>query len=104
MVYATRNSQDGAIHEGAKILSFDTRAQAEMYLMAGTVEGIRPRVQPGRFDTCWRQSQTPLTPSESERLCAPFAPDEINESRPTAGNAYHYTPTADVLVLVEDET
>lgn len=58
MIYATKQSQpDGSISTNAMIAEFETRAQAEAWLLAGTAY-VRPRIVAGTHCTRWRQVES----------------------------------------------
>lgn len=105
-VYATRNaSRDGAINENARIMSFETEADARAWLLAGPMDGLRPRVTAGRFAGNWKTSNPPgaLDPTKLDALIAPFSRDEVEIAGPGehTANTHRITPTAEVLVLVD---
>lgn len=103
MKYATRQSHDGAIAEGATIVMFADRAAAEAWLLAGHSDGLYPRIIAGRFDGHWRRTDTP-GPIEVKPACVPFSLSEIDTKAPGehGGNFFCHTPTAEILVLIDE--
>ena len=102
MIYATRQSHNGIVAENSTIVSFADQAAAESWLMAGHSVGLHPRIAPGRFQSCWRRTETP-GPIEVAASCAPFELNQIETKGPGdhVGNYFALTPTAEVLVLLD---
>lgn len=103
MKFATRQSRNGVIAEGATIVTFADLAAAEAWLLAGHSAGFYPRVGAGRFDSCWRRTDTP-GPIEIEPAWAPFNLAQIETKCPGEhdGNFIGHAPTPEILVLVDD--
>ena len=101
--YATRNSHNGSVAENATIVSFADQAAAESWLLAGHSAGLHPRIAVGRFQSCWRRTDTP-GPIEAEPACAPFSLTQIETKGPGehAGNFFGHTPTEEILVLIDE--
>ena len=108
-IYASRNAANGIINEGARIICFDSQAAAEAWLLSGHADGLHPRVTVGRFLGHWKRTDPPdcLFPTAVLKTCAPFKLDELDTKGPDdhhVGNHFEHTPTADVLVLVNQPT
>lgn len=105
MKYATRQSRDGVIANSATIVTFADLAAAAAWLLGGHSAGFYPRVSVGRFDSCWRRTDT-LSPIEVEQTCAPFNLTQLDTKAPGehAGNFFRHTPKPDVLVLIDDDS
>ncbi len=103
MKFATRQSRNGVIAEGATIVTFTDQAAAEAWLLAGHSAGLYPRISAGRFDGHWRRTDTPGL-IEAEPACAPFNLTQIDTKAPGehAGNFFCHTPTAEILVLIDE--
>ncbi len=103
MKFATRQSRDGVIAEGATIVTFTDRAAAEAWLLAGHSAGLYPRISAGRFKGHWRRTDTP-GPIEAGPACAPFNSSQIETKGPGehVGNFFGHTPTEEILVLIDE--
>lgn len=97
--YATLDADEGVISEHAEIRAFDTRAEAEDYLLSAFDDGdFRVETRPGRFADCWIKSSS--APSDAIDA-GPFALDDLSIRAPgehPGGHAWWLEPTAAVLV------
>lgn len=100
--YATLDFDGETIHENADIFAFDTRAEAEAYLVNGIdLDEWTAGIEEGRFADCWFKAHS--EPDEGSDYLAPFAMDDLIVQRPgqhPGGNRYWITPRAEVLVAV----
>lgn len=107
LYYATSDhNDDGLIAEGAYIVAFATRDEAEAYLRGGLDpehwDLSEATIEFGRFGDCWRKFNCEPTDKNLWYDAVPFSVDELIILPPgqhPGGNAWWVTPRVDVLVL-----
>lgn len=104
---ATNHDGNGCIDVNADIYAFDTREEAESFLLDprdlsdNELEYLEFKIETGRFSDCWRKYCTEPTPNSS--FLDPFDFDDLYIAKPgehPGGNVYWITPRPDVLVVV----
>lgn len=105
-ILATTDNDGEHINEGADIVAFDTREQAEAWLRRsyedGLEEGETIRFEAGRFADCW--IKFPHAPDDGQEIGGvPF--EQLNVQAPgthPGGRFWWITPRAEVLVAIVD--
>ena len=103
--YATLDADAERISENASISVFNTRAEAEAFLLSTLDEADRHlfKIRDGRFGDCW--IKTLSDPTDKEWIFEPFTVDQLSIRRPgqhPGGNFWWIEPLCDVLVTVMD--
>lgn len=100
--YATRDSEDGSIHQDAHIEKFASRAEAEAYLRNGFDHSEwAVDVEDGRYGDCWVKFQN--APRVGDASLSPFTYNQLSILAPgqhPGGKQYWITPRVEVLVAV----
>lgn len=102
-IYATVDADGRRIAEHASIAEFDTREEAEKYLLSAFDECDRSsfKITWGDFGDCWFKAID--NPAGKDWQFEPFTEDQVSIRRPgqhPGGNFYWVTPRPDVLVAV----
>jgi hypothetical protein len=113
MFYATLDTVENyRAAEGAYIVAFETREQAEAYLrdtyaeyiadQAEIDEPVTMTVEPAQWSDCWIKTYLATTITDGYGF-GPFAADDLYIQAPgqhPGGNEFWITPMDDVLVAV----